>query len=62
MRLGRDLNVSDDTLSRWMRGRTQLPITHGALKDTETFLRAKALELLQVADQISAARDNPSQD
>lgn len=62
MRLGRDLNISDDTISRWLRGKTHLPMNHGALKDTENFLRAKAVELLNVANQLRQARETFPED
>lgn len=52
MRLARDLDVSDDILSRWMSGKTKFPADHRVLKRAIIFLRAKARELTSVADEI----------
>lgn len=57
MRLARDLEISDDTLSRWMNGRTELKASHGVFRDAERLLRARAIELQQAADAISLMRD-----
>jgi len=58
MRLARDLDISDDTLSRWMNGRTPLNASHGVFRDAERLLRARAIALLKAADDISALRDS----
>ncbi len=41
MRFSRDLEISDDTLSRWMTGRIPLPPDHGVFDDAARLLRAK---------------------
>jgi transcriptional regulator with XRE-family HTH domain len=57
MRLSRDLGVSDDTMTRWLNGKTEVPPSHEALKTAEKFLRAKAVELLAIADKFGELRE-----
>jgi len=52
MRISRDLTISDDALSRWVAGRTDLPASHEVLTRLAKFLRKKAEELANIADEI----------
>lgn len=50
MALSRDVGVDDDTIRRWMSGRTELPPNHGVFRDALALLERRAGEIRQAAD------------
>jgi hypothetical protein len=58
--LSLDLGISDDTIRRWLTGKSTLTHSHGALGDAERLLRAKADELLALANSINEKRKAPN--
>jgi hypothetical protein len=54
MRLSRDLDLSKDTISRWLLGRVELRPTHPVFIELRALLRAKARDLARAADDLDA--------
>lgn len=52
MRISRDLAVDDDTIRRWMTGRTELTVRHGVFDDALVLLRRRAEEINKQADEL----------
>ncbi|MBN9525813.1 MAG: hypothetical protein J0H82_06410 [Alphaproteobacteria bacterium] len=52
LRFARDLDIDDDTLRRWMTGRTTLLADHGVFDDTIALLRRRAAEISARANQL----------
>ena len=48
MRLARDLGIDDDTLRRWVSGRTPLSPTHGVFQDALALLERRGVEISDV--------------
>lgn len=50
--LARGVNVDDDTIRRWMTGRTELPADHGAFADALALMRQREKEIGDAADEL----------
>lgn len=50
--VARGLGVDDDTIRRWMSGRTVLPADHGALQDLLQLARRREREIKMAGDQL----------
>lgn len=50
--LARGVQVDDDTIRRWMTGRTILPANHGVFKDALTLMRQRQSEINMAADEL----------
>lgn len=53
LRFARDVGIDDDTLRRWMTGRTLLRADHGVFDDTVAVLRRRADEIRRSADDLA---------
>lgn len=47
MPLSRDVGISDETLRRWMTGRTELPADHGVFADALALLQRREAEIAE---------------
>lgn len=52
MAVARGLGVDDDTIRRWMSGRTVLHHDHGALRDLLQLARDRETEISRAADDL----------
>lgn len=52
LQLARGLEVDDDTIRRWMSGRTRLGADHGAMDDALELLERRELEINQAAARL----------
>lgn len=50
--LARGVKVDDDTIRRWMTGRTTLPVEHGVFKDALILMRQREQEISEAADEL----------
>jgi hypothetical protein len=50
--LARGVQVNDDTIRRWMTGRTDLPVDHGVFEDALTLMRQRQREIATAADDL----------
>lgn len=50
--LARGVNIDDDTIRRWMTGRTELPARHGVFADALALMRQREKEIGDAADEL----------
>lgn len=50
--LARGVQVDDDTIRRWMTGRTELPGDHGVFSDALELMRRREREISEAADEL----------
>jgi len=50
--LARGVQVDDDTIRRWMTGRTDLPGDHAVFEDALTLMRQRQREIAMAADEL----------
>ncbi len=50
--LARGVQVDDDTIRRWMSGRTELLPDHGVFDDALTLMRQRQREIAAAADEL----------
>lgn len=58
--LARALDIDDDTIRRWMSGRTPLPPDHAVFADARRLLRRRQREIGAIADQMDRWIKMPS--
>jgi hypothetical protein len=52
MPLSRGVEVDDDTIRRWMTGRTYIRSDHGVFSDLLALMRRRAAEIAAAADRL----------